>query len=443
MPTEYDNDLLKEGLQRYRAKEFDSARSFFERALDNADDQQTKAQANYYLSKLTGDPARKRKYLEETLAIDMTYVEARRDLAILDGKLRARDIVDPNSPPTPATGTKDVKASRFTCPKCGGRMVYSPDGVSLVCESCRRKEGLQTGAESVEQDFIIAMATGLGQRKPVSMVTFQCQGCGARFILAPQEISATCAYCGSVHVVATGERRDLLEPDAIIPMAFDQKQATDYLVNWVKRFGLRPKNKVDKPHGLYLPVWVFDILGNVPWKGTQLQYPDQRSGEEALLRLVVMGTQAASMEPVSGEYPVQYSNVCVTAMHKLNDLLVKMLRGYDFSSAPAYDAHYLAGWPAEIYEISMADASLDARKIAVEQIRRNIKSSLPKVHDLSFSASNILVSGFRLVLVPVWVTKLTLHYQTGLVVINGVTGMVYTELTESGLAGWLGDLLDT
>jgi DNA-directed RNA polymerase subunit RPC12/RpoP len=443
MPTEYDNELLNEGILRYRAREFASARSYLERALDNADDLQTKAQANFYLSKLAEDPIQKRKYLEETLAIDMTHVEARRDLAILDGKLKLQQIVDPNNLPAPAAGTGDTKAGRFTCPKCGGRMVYSPDGVSLVCESCNRKEDLQNPTEGMEQDFIIAMANGLGQRKPVSMVTFQCQGCGARFILAPQEITATCAYCGSVHVVATGERRDLLEPDAIIPMAFDQKQATDYLVNWVKRFGLRPKNKVDLPHGLYLPVWVFDIIGNVPWKGYQIQVPDQQSGEEALLRFAITGANPVRKQPTSGDYPVQFSNVCVTGMHKLNDILVKMLPGYDFSSAPAYDPRYLAGWPAEIYEISMADASLDARKIAVDQIRHNIKSSLVNVQDVSYSATSIMVSGFRLALVPVWVTKLALHSQTGLVVINGLTGMVHTDLTESGLAGWLGDLFGT
>jgi hypothetical protein len=63
------------------------------------------------------------------------------------------------------------------------------------------------------------------------------------------------------------------------------------------------------------------------------------------------------------------------------------------------------------------------------------------VQDLSYSSTNILVSSFRLTLVPVWVTKITAREQTGLVLINGLTGAIHSELPEHGLVGWLGELL--
>jgi len=56
MPGEYDNDLLREGIFHYKVEEFDTARNYIERALENADDLQTRAQANYYLSLLSNDP---------------------------------------------------------------------------------------------------------------------------------------------------------------------------------------------------------------------------------------------------------------------------------------------------------------------------------------------------------------------------------------------------
>ncbi|HTX90426.1 MAG TPA: NADH pyrophosphatase zinc ribbon domain-containing protein [Anaerolineales bacterium] len=434
--TEYDNDLLREGILRFKAGETDNARGYLERALDNADDDETRCGANYYLSKLTDDPVRKRQYLEDVLAIDMTHAGARRDLAILDGKIKPEQIVDPDALPAQAAGTESLRADRFTCPKCGGRMVYSPDGSSLVCESCKQREAHSGGAESGERDFFAAMATGLSQRRPVSVTTFACQGCGASFMLAPNEISATCAYCGSVHVIATGERRELLEPDAILPLAFDRKKAVGYLVEWVEKNKLQPEQKVQPPNGLYLPIWVFDILGTVPWKGYRVL---SKNGQRT--NLLGLDLNDVAREPVSGGYPVQFANVCVTGMHKLSELLVKVLPEYDFGNVPAYDARYLAGWPAEMYDISMADASLDARKIAVDQVRRNIKSDLAQIEGLTFSASNIQVSGFRLVLVPVWVTRLTVQEKTALVLINGLTGSVHSELPGHGLAGWLGELL--
>jgi predicted RNA-binding Zn-ribbon protein involved in translation (DUF1610 family) len=413
MPTEYDNDLLREGILRFKAQEFEAARNYIERALESGDDLQTQAQANFYLSKLTDDPVRKRKFLEQTLAIDLSHAEARRALAILDGKLKPEEIVDPDALHTPAIGTVAAQADRFTCPKCGGRMVYAPDGVSLVCENCQRTQE--------EQDFFVAMANGKGFRKTVSMKSFQCQGCGANFLLAPQEISATCAYCGSVHVIALDEVRDLVEPDAIVPMAFDQKQAALYLVQWVEENRLEPQGKVTLPRGLYLPVWTFEITGNIPWSGRVI-----RNKREV---------------PVSGDKPVSLGNICIPASRNLSGLLEKTLADFGLSSAPVYDPCYLAGWPAEIYELAMSDASLEARQIAVEQVRTIIHDEFGHVINLGYSPSAIMVDSFKLVLIPVWVTEITAHDQTGRVLINGLTGSVHSEVPVRGLAGWIGNIL--
>ena len=421
MPTEYDNDLLREGILHFKAKEFEAARNYIERALESADDLQTQVQANYYLSLLTDDPVQKRKYLEETLAIDMTHAEARRALAILDGKLKANEIVNPDSLPAPATGTVAVQADRFTCPKCGGRMVYAPDGVSLICEYCNQGQRLSSGVTGQEQDFFIAMANGKGFRKTVSVKTFQCKGCGANFLLPPQEISATCAYCGSVHVIAMEKERTLVEPDAIVPMAFDQKQAALYLAQWVEKNRIELQEKVQAPRGLYLPVWTFDIAGNIPWNGCVV-----RNEREV---------------PVSGDRVVNFTDICIPASRTLSALLEKALPEYGLSTAPAYDPRYLAGWPAEIYELTMSDASLEARRIAVEQVRGLIHGEFGHVQDLGYSSSAIMVDSFKLALVPVWMTEITAHDQTGRVIINGLTGAVHSELSERGLAGWLGDML--
>ena len=441
MPSDYDNDLLKEGLLHIRLKEYDLARPYLERALDNADDQDTRLEASYWLSVITADPQVKRRLLEDVLAIDMTNVQARRDLAILDGKLKPEAIVDPDAQPVPAPAAVETQAQRFTCPKCGGRMTYAPDGRSLVCENCQRSEQPSLAPAGAEQDFFIAMADGLGQRKPVSMVTFQCQGCGARFVLAPQELSATCAYCGSNHVVATAERRDLLEPDAIVPMAYDQKQATWHLVHWVEAHKIQPEGKVRPPAGLYLPVWTFDILGNIPWHGYRMRSRNERVSLGLGLSLTAEGLTGPQKEPVSGVYSVNYDHVCVTGMHKLADLLVQLLPGFDFRAAPSYDPRFLSGWPAEIYDISMADASLDARKIAVDQIRVGIKSELDHVQEASYSTSSIAVTGFKLVLVPAWLTEYTFEDHPYQVIINGQTGAVYGQTPARGLSGWVDTLL--
>ncbi len=413
MTEEYDNDLLREGILHFKSKDYAMARRYFERALAVADDLQTQAQANYYLSQVVDDPGQKRQFLEETLAIDMGHAAARRALAILDGKLKPAEIVNPEAIPAPVPGTQAAQANRFTCPKCGGRMVYSPDGTSLVCENCNRQQGLNTGTPGAEQDFFVAMANGKGFRKTISVKTFQCQGCGANFLLAPSELSATCAYCGSVHVIAMEKALELVEPDAVIPMAVDQEQAVLQLVKWAKKKRIEPPGRVGTPRGLYLPVWAFDLIGSLPWSGRVVK--DKRE------------------MPVSGESPAVFNDVCIPGSRKLAGLLPKLLPEYSLATAPAYDPRFLAGWPAEVYEMTMSDAALEARRLSVEKVRRDIRAGHGNVIDLRYSASAISITSYRLILLPVWVTGYSFEERTLRVVINGQTGTVHGETPRHGL----------
>jgi DNA-directed RNA polymerase subunit RPC12/RpoP len=421
MPGEYDNNLLREGILHYRTKEFDLARFYLERALENADDYDTRIEANFLLSKLAADPVKKRKYLEEVLAIDLSHAGARRDLAVLDGKLKPDEIVDPEKLPGPFVGTESVAADRFTCPKCGGRMVFAPDGVSLFCESCQRQEKLASLKTGQEQDFFIAMANGSAFRKTVSTKTFKCGGCGAAFLLPPGQASAACAYCGSVHVIAMDQLLDLLEPDAVIPMALDQKHANRCLLEWIEKNRLELQEPAQPPRGLYLPVWTFDITGAVPWNG----------------RIIRNRVEV----PISGEEMIDFNNLVVPASQNLAGLLKDGLAGFNFSSAPAYDPRYMAGWPAGIYERPMADASLDARQEAVFKVKTLVKQGHGYVIDLSYTTSNISVTSFKLVLVPVWVAQVLVSSRRAHVLINGVSGSVCSELPVRPFTTWIDSVL--
>ena len=150
MPSDYDNDLLREAIANIKAKDFSLARRYLERALDIADDHETRIWANYWMSQITDDLQEKRKYLEEVLAAEPTHPEARRALALLDGK-----IVNPDALPAQSTETQNAKADRFACPKCGARMVFDGDGRTLVCEQCTSTQALNNSAPEFEQDFIL------------------------------------------------------------------------------------------------------------------------------------------------------------------------------------------------------------------------------------------------------------------------------------------------
>jgi DNA-directed RNA polymerase subunit RPC12/RpoP len=425
--TDYDSQLLRQAIIHARVGELDMARRYLERALDLADDRETRVQSNYWMSQIVTDPDEKRAYLEEALAYEPTHPEARRELAILDGKLKPEDIVNPDSLPNPSAETQAAQADRFTCPKCGGRMVFTPDGRSLFCEYCTRNQTLETAAsQQVEQDFILKMATGQAHRVPVAVKTLTCQGCGAQFVLPPQEISAECAYCGSRYV--TRGDGQLLQPDSIIPMNISQRQAVQALVEWVEKQGLRPERKVQPPRGIYLPLWTFDIVGTIPWSGYLV-----RNGRER------------ERERIQGEKIIHFDDLLVPGAPKLADLLPKIAGAFDTNNAVSYDPRYLAGWPAELPQMTLAQASLEARQQAAYRARGLIQRDFDsqRVTNFAYSTATVSVATFKLTLAPLWHTLLPVEGREYRVIIDGSKGSLFCEMPPRGLKGWIKEIFGT
>jgi hypothetical protein len=179
---------------------------------------------------------------------------------------------------------------------------------------------------------------------------------------------------------------------------------------------------VEAPRGIYLPVWTFDIMGEVPWNGR-----------------VYRNKQWVD---ISGQEVVHYNDIPIPASKDLADLLKQTLKEYGLPTAPVYDAKYLAGWPAEVYQLAMADASLEARQFAASDIRKEVTSKQGMLDNLSYSTSSLYVSSFKLILVPVWVTVYYYDDEKYHVLINGLTGSVHGETPKRGLSGWLDNLIN-
>ena len=409
---QHDNELVQEAYINLKTGDRAAARRYAERALLTVDDVETRVKASFILSQVTDDPKEKRDLLETVLAYDRTHAEARRALAILDGKLKPEDIVDADN--LPAQSTEQARADRFTCPKCGARRVFAPDGHSLLCENCGYNDSLAMDGEADESDFFTAMATAKGHRKPVAMQIFHCKGCGAEFILALGVISATCAYCDSPHVVRLGQSRELIEPEGVIPHAFTQKQAIQLLVKWVEQNKLKPGRKVDFPRGVYLPLWTFDLGGAIRYSGNMVETDDDPFGQRQ--RRVVRMTD---------EYPVLVNDWPIPASQKIVARFARLLPTFDLTAVKPYDPRYLADWPAEVYDISMSNASLEARSQVFAQYRERLPSEqLSQLTNINLSSAGMAIESFKLVLLPVWMTEIPLDGKTLPLLINGQNGKI-------------------
>ncbi|MCB9418646.1 MAG: hypothetical protein H6667_02490 [Ardenticatenaceae bacterium] len=430
---------LAQGIGAVKAGDKDEAFYFLESVLHTNSSDGQRAEAWLWLSQIYDDDADKRACLEQALIHEPMNPLARRGMALLDGRINPQEIVDPNTIRVETAVPDEPQAAHaehFQCPRCAARMNYTPDGTALVCEYCSYRQELNApenqvtleyGFGGIEQDFIAALATAKGHLQPVAMRTLSCQGCGIELLLPPEAISATCPYCDSVYVAEAAETREILPPQALIPFTVNQDAARKALVAWFKQ------HKIERPRitpivGIYLPVWTFDVGGEIKWNG-RVRRND-------------------NWVPVSGTKYFFYDDVLVQAVvgqllsAKIRPSLAKELYAYDMTGLVTYDPRYLADWPAERYQLALADASLRARQQIIKDVKKHQDKLSPDqyVHDLVINSSGLLVESYKQILLPLWMVHYKVEDTVYDVVINGQTATVRGDRPQNvvgKLFSWL------
>jgi hypothetical protein len=115
----------------------------------------------------------------------------------------------------------------------------------------------------------------------------------------------------------------------------------------------------------------------------------------------------------------------------------------DLDALQPHDARYLAGIPAETFQVAAGDASLEARRVAMQWITREVRIGDvdAEVDDFRLRTNNMLVEGYRLALVPLWLLYYVVDERQYQVAVNGQTGAVTAERVEKGLLGWVKGIL--
>ncbi len=420
-------DLLIRGIAAARGNSKDEARYYLKWVIDAPDvASEELIEAWRTLAEVSDDPKEKRNCLEQALAYDPADPQARRALALLDGRLKPEEIVDPDHMPAPAPQPA-APTRRYVCTHCGGAMAFTPDGNALTCEYCGQRQWLANvtngAAILTEQDFTVALATAKGHTKPTATRTIKCQGCGASFVLAPDTISATCAYCGSAYVSEQIETRELIEPEGVVPFAVNRDQALRAVLAWFRAEKLSLRGNPVPPNGVYLPAWTFDVAGEITWNCLQ------EENDQWL--------------PSSGSRVVSENDMLVAASHTLSATLIDEINAFPLANLAPYDARYLVDWAAETYGIPVSDASLVARGRIWERERRAISTTIFRPYkDLQVSATRLVVESYKLILLPLWIAHYRMQGKQYTIVVNGRTGNLRAEKPLQGIRKALANFLE-
>ena len=470
-------DLLIQGRAAAQAGLHDEARFYLEWALRRDLDYRDQEDAWWWLSQVTDEPAARRDCLEQVLALNPGHGGARRALAILDGRLDPAALRDPAAPVAPIAPEAAVPAGQvrhYHCPQCGGKLAFEPRQGRLACAHCGYQAAAPTAPEApraapptmqhvfcpqcgskialppgsdalhcqfcghrravpglappppvsppapadqvTEQDFVVALNLPRGHRwvLPTARV-LTCQACGAVVTGAPAQVSLRCPFCGSAYVVVGEAHPDLIAPEGVLPFRLTAPAALTAARAWLAAARFRPgdldaRATLLPPRPVYVPVWTFDIAGEIRWAGHLIEYdPINRR---------------PTRHSTSGSEPILFDDLLVPASPALADPTLAALR-FDTRALAPYSPDLLADWPAEIYRVAVADASLQAREQAVRATRAHLDTDVaPQVEEFIVTGSYVSVLSYKLILLPVWLTAYGYAGRHYPVVIDGHAGHV-------------------
>jgi tetratricopeptide (TPR) repeat protein len=382
---------LEDGKQALREGRLEEARYYFNLAsrIDPDD-----ARAWVWLAKASTEREEQEYYYKRALVVDPDNGEAKRALTILREGLKPDEVVPVSAQPVapPTTEAAPVQAQIFNCPSCGGLLKFEPQASHLRCQRCgtsHQVEARKVGGNEHEQSLARALLTGRAHHWPATHQLVSCGPCGASSLLPPDQASTTCAYCGSDQVVAIHERRDMIEPQALLPFSLDHEQAERVVRAWLGEGFFTPRSLQHPAQPItlrpaYYPFWTFDAGLNMPWSAR-----------------VERGVR-------SGIYPFTYDDVLVAGTGKLSPVDVARLGDYPTKEVVEYRPEFLAGWAAIMYDCTLADASIQARGWMIEESRRNVEDLVSHGEALqSFTTGQgtFIELTYKHVLLPLWVVS--------------------------------------
>ncbi len=366
-------------------------------------------------------PQERRLCLQRVLQINPQNEMAQAALQEL-GRSTSATPTPPNVQPAPAR--------TFPCPKCGAKMTYRPAERSLYCSHCEHRSPIDEEEKVEERTFQGALFFDQAHTWGVDLRFVRCSSCGGQLAVPPQESSLRCPFCGSPQVVEQSPERPLVKLDSIAPFQFDLEEARRHLREWLGNGWLRPSDaqqvaSVIELHGVYLPFWTFDGSATARWRATR-----RTSGGPGP---VIPGARLAVDERY-GETCELFDDVMICASNRIPESMIEGIYPFDTDRLVQYSPEYLAGWPAEVSQLSLAEASIQGRAHMSELTRRKARreASDMGMAEARVSSSEANVISYKHVLLPVWLGIYSYKGQRRRVIINGQTGKVWGQAPVSG-----------
>lgn len=326
----------------------------------------------------------------------------------------------------------------YTCPCCGGSLKFDSKSQHVKCEFCDTEfnvTDLQAYDDSLKNtpeektDWEIENNGEFTEDEGYNIYT--CKTCGGEVMCDENTTSTTCPYCGNP-VLFTGRLSNGLKPNYVIPFKLTSEDARNNLNNYFKGKLLLPGdfkklNQVKEITSLYVPYWVFDakVDGAVTFKATRVKHErrgDYEYTHTSYYRIVRNGK-------------VDFEHIPVDASRKMDDKMMESIEPFDFNDAKPFSQAYLAGYPADKYDVSKEE-NFERANTRIKQ--GTVEAFLETVNGYDTVAPQDCAVQYRdskasYCLYPVWTLNSEYKGDMFKFAMNAQTGKLVGNLPMSGL----------
>lgn len=322
---------------------------------------------------------------------------------------------------------KTLKSVTKKCKSCGGNLVFDPATQKLFCEKCESK------TDFVKRNKIqvhkLAGVINTQQNVKTELENFSCESCGATVSLSRFEVSKICPYCESSLVVDHSDTTGL-NPDGVIPFAFDKEVAKEKFKQNIKKNWLAPqKFKKAMPskqiQGIYIPSFGFNV-------DTISSYSGVLYNEHTHTDSDGHSHTTRSYFNISGVSESKFTDIQVETSSRLTQSELSAILPYNYNYKMEYSDSFVRGFSVERYNTTVKDCLTTYKQILDENVKRNVlrKYSYDGISRLSIT-TNRSNETYSYLLLPVYRFEYIYKNKPYVTYMNGQTGIMDKNVPTS------------
>lgn len=325
------------------------------------------------------------------------------------------------------------EALHLPCPSCGNELQWSASRKRLNCSYCGYEEEIDNSNDKVVEQSLADAVTQIADFMPekIGKKVFDCQNCGAKFMVEQEEVKVNCGFCGSTKVNLEAFDHQYIQPIGIIPFYVSRDEAVKLFSKWVKSGWFYPNKlkhlaAIDSLHGLYIPFWTYDAQSEADWSGEAGYYYNETVRVNINGKPQTKQVQKVRWKRRSGHLSHFFDDILVVASGGLEQKHVERILPYQLGEVVNFDPRLMIGWEAEVYNLQVDKGYQIAENIMDSKLRNMCSAQLggDTQRNLHVTSSK---SGqtFKLIILPVWIAAYIYNDEVYRFTINGQTGRVH------------------